>query len=92
MRAYFHLRAKHGSIPDLEGVEVTDLEQARAAALELLFDLWQEDAYAVRDLSGWSLEAADAHGRVLFSLDFDRIASVALPMTHPRNLRRLGTQ
>jgi hypothetical protein len=89
MRVHFHLRAKHGFIPDLEGIEVSDPEQARAEVLEFLLELRQEDAGAVRDLLGWSLEATDATGRVLFSLDLDRIASVALL---PRDLRRHGNQ
>jgi hypothetical protein len=77
MRVYFHLRTEHSSIPDVQGVEVTDLEQARADALELLCDFRQEDGCAVGDLSGWTLEATDAAGRVVFWLDLDSIASVA---------------
>ena len=69
MRLYFHLRAPHDSIPDLEGVEVDDVEQAKAAALEMLAELRQENPSAARDWSGWTLDATDAACRVLFSLD-----------------------
>jgi len=71
MWVYFHLRAKHDSIPDLEGVEVADADEARTAPLEMLREFRQEDAWAARDWRGWTLEATDATGRVLFSLDLE---------------------
>jgi hypothetical protein len=89
MRVYFHLRTEHSSIPDVQGVEVTDLEQARADAFELLCELHQQDACAGVDSSGWTLEAADRTGRVVFSLNLNRIASVAQSVTRPSgNSRR----
>ena len=89
MRVCFDLRAKHGAIPDREGVEVADLEQAFADALELLCEL-RENENAVRDWSGWALEAADATGRIVFSLDLDAIAAVSPLQTRSRrNARRL---
>ncbi len=69
MRLYFHLRDRDHFMPDAEGVEVDDLEQARAAALEMLRELRQEDPSAARGWSGWTLDATDAAGRVVFSLD-----------------------
>ena len=69
MRLYFHLRDRHHVMPDAEGVEVDDLEQARAAALEVLAEVRQENPSAARGWSGWTLDATDAAGRVIFSLD-----------------------
>ena len=71
MWVYFHLRAKNDSIPDMEGVEVADVEEARTAALEMLREFRQEDAWVARDWRGWTLEATDDAGRVLFSLDLE---------------------
>ena len=73
MRLYFHLRYAHEVIRDPVGVEVADLEDARAQAIRAVEELRQEDASVARDWSGWTLEAADANGTVLFSLDLDVI-------------------
>ena len=72
MRLYFHLIDNHDSLPDLEGVEATDLAQAKTAAVDLLRELQQEDASVARDWSGWRLDIADATGAVLGSIDLDR--------------------
>jgi hypothetical protein len=68
---YFHLRSAHDVIFDLEGLEVSDLQEARVQAIRALEEVRQEDASAVRDWSGWTLTVADARGTVLFSLDLD---------------------
>jgi hypothetical protein len=71
MRLYFHLRDKQHSLPDVEGVEVADVAQARTAALNMLQELRQENASVTRDWSGWTLDMADGAGVVLFSIDLD---------------------
>ena len=58
MRLHFHLVDHQDSI-------------AKAAALATLEELRQEDASAARDWSGWSLNATDPGGRVVFSIDLD---------------------
>jgi hypothetical protein len=68
MRIYFHLAKDDEFIRDPEGVEVADLEEARAAALNTIAELRHEDPAAPRDWSGWSLRVTDAAGRVLFTL------------------------
>ena len=72
MRLYFHLVSAQEVIRDREGVEVADLHEARAQAVQAIRELLQEDASAARDWSGWTLEVADADGAVLFSLDLAR--------------------
>ena len=71
MRLHFHLLDHQDSIADVEGVEVDDVDRAKAAALATLEELRQEDASTARDWSGWSLNATDPVGRVVFSLDLD---------------------
>jgi hypothetical protein len=73
MRLYFHLRDKHHSIPDSDGVEVSDLAQARAAALDMLRELREKDPSTAQEWSGWRLEATDAAGVVVFRIDLDSI-------------------
>jgi hypothetical protein len=73
MRLYFHLRDKHRSIPDSEGVEVPDVAQARAAGLEMLRELREEDPSTAQEWSGWRLEATDAAGVVVFRIDLDSL-------------------
>ena len=75
MRVYFHLKDFGEMIHDFKGVEVPDLEEARAEAMRAVAELRQEDAAAAVGWSGWSLEAVDGSGRVLFSLDLASLTS-----------------
>ncbi len=70
MRLFFHLVSKHEAIPDLLGVEVADVCEAQAAALEVLEDLRNDPSFAL-DVSGWTLRVTDVSGVVVFSLDLD---------------------
>ncbi|HEX2137623.1 MAG TPA: hypothetical protein VHG30_17295 [Microvirga sp.] len=69
MRLYFHLQDATRTVFDRKGVEVADLEEARAQAIQAIEELRQEDASVARDWSGWTLTVADESGAVLFSLD-----------------------
>ena len=71
MRLFFHLVDTGDTIHDLEGVEVTDLEQARTEALRALDEMQQEDPFAPQDWSGWTLRITDGSGQVVHSLDLD---------------------
>ena len=68
MRIYFHLKRGHEVLLDVEGVEVSDPQEARVQAALALEELRPTD---VRYWSGWTLTAVDAAGRVLFSVDLD---------------------
>ena len=71
MRLYFHLLNGQDSIPDVEGIEVDDVNRAKAAALAGLEELREEDASAALDWPGWTLNATDPVGRVVFSINLD---------------------
>ena len=75
MRVYFHPKDSSEMIHDFKGVDVSDVEEARAEAMRAVEELSQEDAAAAASWSGWSLQAADMSGRVLFSLDLDSLIS-----------------
>ena len=68
MRIYFHLKDAHETILDDEGVEVVGTREARIQALLAVDELQEEDP---RNWLGWTLEATDAAGRVLFAIDLD---------------------
>ncbi len=72
VRLYFHLADSYEVIPDLEGVEVSDLQEARAQAARAIEELRRENRSAVRDWLGWTLIAADESGKTLFSLDLEK--------------------
>ena len=76
MRLYFHLIDHQDSIPDGEGVEVVDINHAQAVASATVQELREEDASAAREWSGWSLNATDPVGRVVFSIDLDLDSAV----------------
>jgi hypothetical protein len=65
-RYYFHLISQHRTIPDHDGVEVTDLAEAYAVAREAVEEFRRETP--TRTLEGWRLEATDASGGVVFSI------------------------
>jgi hypothetical protein len=71
LRVYFHLRSAHDVILDPEGVEVSNLQEARVQAIRAMEELRHEDAAAAREWSGWTLTVADASGTILFSLNLD---------------------
>ena len=72
MRLYFDLKDKQHTLPDVEGVEVSDIAQARNVALEMIRKFRQEDGSAAQDWSGWTLNVVDAAGLIVFSIDLDR--------------------
>jgi hypothetical protein len=73
MRIYFNLRDKQGHIlPDLEGVEVDDVDWAQRVALEMIRKLREEKTSVAQDWSGWTLNIVDDGGVVVISIDLDR--------------------
>jgi hypothetical protein len=70
-RLYFDLVDTHQSIPDREGIEVDDVDQAKVAVAEMLEEHRQGDASTAREWSGWTLSVRDGAGHVLFSVDLD---------------------
>ena len=73
MRLHFDLRDKQYTLPDVHGVEVSGLDQARRVTLEMLQKLRREDPSVAQDWSGWTLSVVDPAGVVLFSIDLDRV-------------------
>jgi hypothetical protein len=71
MRLYFHLTDSHDTIRDVDGVEVSDLEEARTEAKRAIAEMRLEDPSAPQDWSGWTLRVTDESGRVLLTLDLD---------------------
>ena len=67
MRVFFHLMDGTEAIGDEEGVEVSDLDEARTQALNAIREIRASDA--ARDWGAWRLEASDQAGSLLFSLD-----------------------
>jgi hypothetical protein len=74
MRLYFDLRDKQYTLPDVYGVEVADLDEARRVALAMIRTLRAEDPAAAQDWSGWQISVVDEAGAVVFTLDLDRLA------------------
>ena len=71
MHCYFHLVNGSEMICDTEGLEVADLNQAQAEALETLHALAKEDEDAAATWSGWRLDVLDASGALLFFIGLD---------------------
>jgi hypothetical protein len=80
MRVHFHLKDGTDVIHDPTGVEVSDLDEARAQAFRAVEELRHEDQLAAQGWSGWRLEATDGSGRVLFSLDLADYTSGRRPL------------
>jgi hypothetical protein len=71
MPLYFHLQNGTEMIRDEEGIEVSDLDAARAEALDSLRDVRDEEDSDLHDWAGWKLAVFDEAGALLFSLDID---------------------
>ena len=74
MRLYFDLRDAEHMMPDVFGVEVSDVDEARQVALEMIRKLRREDPAHAQGWSGWTISAVDPAGAVVFTLDLDRVA------------------
>jgi len=74
MQLYFDLKNDPYTLPDVHGVEVSDMAEAWRVALEMIRKLRQEDPSVAQDWSGWTISAVDPAGSVLFTLDLDRVA------------------
>jgi len=79
MRLYFDLRDKKYTLPDVHGVEVSDLDQARRVALTMLQKLRRKDPSVAQDWSGWRIDVVDAAGAVVLSIQLDSAESSACP-------------
>jgi hypothetical protein len=68
MRCFFHLVSNHDEIVDNSGIEVLDLESAKAQALIAIEELRAELGTQADDWSGWRLEIVCPHGTLLHSM------------------------
>jgi hypothetical protein len=73
MRLFFHLVDSQTVIPDQEGVEVDDIAQAQDEALRAILEMRHANETAAVEWSGWRLDATDATGRVILSLDLNQV-------------------
>jgi hypothetical protein len=71
MRCYFHLVNSHETIPDDTGIEVSNLEDAKAQALQAIEDIREEAIQLGASWQGWRLDIVDRSGRVLLSIPLD---------------------
>ena len=72
MRCYFHLVNDDETLLDDTGVEVADLETAKAEALKAISELRQEVDEEIEDWSGWRLDIVCSEGNVLFSMPLNK--------------------
>jgi hypothetical protein len=71
MRLYFHLQNGTEMIRDKDGIEVSDVEAARAEALNAIRDMRSAEDQEPHAWAGWKLAVADESGTLLFSVDVD---------------------
>jgi hypothetical protein len=74
MRLYFDLTNHEYTLPDVYGIEVSDVDEARRVALDLIRKLREEDPSTADDWSGWRLSAVDPVGAVVLTLDLHSLA------------------
>ena len=67
MRCYFHLVNCQETILDDTGIEVPDLETAKAEAHRAITELRQEYDGVIEDWAGWRLDIACPEGTLLYS-------------------------
>jgi hypothetical protein len=72
MRYFFNLVSPNGSLPDQEGIEVTNIDELRAKVAETIEEVRRADALTAADWKAWRLEVADQSGVVILMVDLDR--------------------
>ena len=94
MRCYFNLVSAHESILDHDGVEVSDLDQARSMARAAAQEIVQTGEARVGDWQGWRMKVVNGSGVALFSFDLEELfarAHLAFqgcePAQHHQNMR-----
>jgi hypothetical protein len=73
MRVYFNLVDSAESISDPQGVNVLDIQQAYTEAERAVAEMLQRYPAMKANVGGWRLDAVDASGAVLFSINLDRV-------------------
>ena len=73
MQCYFNLISSHKTILDEEGIEVADINEARAFAREAIAEMVQDGVAEIAHWRGWEIETRDASGAVLFTIGFDAL-------------------
>ena len=71
MRCFFHLVNCRETILDEIGIEVSDLEMAKAEARKAIAELRQEDDETGENWSGWRLNIVSPDGSLLHSEDLN---------------------
>ena len=74
MRLYFHLQNGTETIRDEDGIDVSDLDAAKAEALNTIQDIRDEQDGQPHDWSAWKLAVVDGSGALLLSLNLDTCA------------------
>ena len=75
LRCHLNLVCAHQTLVDQEGVEVTDVDQARTLAIEVALDMIRTGETQIADWRGWRLEATSGSGALLFTLNLDALLS-----------------
>lgn len=68
MRCFFHLVNGAETIPDDTGIDVPDLESAKASALQAICELRREADDNPQTWVGWQLNIVCSRGNVLASI------------------------
>ena len=68
-RYYFHARGPNRYIPDHIGVELADIEDARAVAFETIRDM-VSDPFHRGDYRHWIVNIRDEEGRTFITIPF----------------------
>ena len=79
MRCFFHLVSNHDEIVDDTGIEVDNLENAKAQALLAIEELRRELGEEVQDWSGWRLDIVCPSGTVLYTTQLTETRALTDP-------------
>ena len=71
MRCFFHLVNGHEAILDEAGIEVADLETAKAEASRAIRELRRESGAVSDEWSGWRLDIVCPEGSLIYSIGLD---------------------
>ena len=74
VRVHFNLVRRDEIIPDGEGIDVDDIQQAVFEVIDTAKELQQKDPSSRNDWSGWTASIADEGGSVLATIPLETTA------------------
>ncbi len=73
MRLFFHLVSEFSEIPNVDGLEIEEIDDLRLQILTAVAEISEENPCLLKEGTGWRIDVADSSRRILHSFALDEI-------------------